>query len=86
VKGYLEEVYVDEGKEVKKRTDAFRINNEEYEAQLAKAKANLQSAIAEAKGAELEVKRVKLLVDKNVMAKSRTRSSGSKTGGRECQN
>ena len=70
VKGYLEEVYVDEGKEVKKGQTLFRINNEEYEAQLAKAKANLQSAIADAKGAELEVKRVKLLVDKNVVAKS----------------
>ncbi len=70
VKGYLEEVYVDEGKEVKKGQVLFRINNEEYAAQLAKAKATLQSAIAEAKGAELELKRVRLLVDKNVIAKT----------------
>ncbi len=70
VKGYLEQVYVDEGKEVRKGQILFRINNEEYAAQLAKAKANLQSAIAEAKGAELEMKRVKVLVDKNVVAKS----------------
>jgi membrane fusion protein (multidrug efflux system) len=70
VKGYLEQVYVDEGKEVRKGQILFRINNEEYEAQLAKAKANLQSAIAEAKGAELEMKRVKLLVDKNVVSKT----------------
>jgi membrane fusion protein (multidrug efflux system) len=70
VKGYLEEVYVDEGKEVKKGQVLFRINNEEYQAQLASAKANLQSAIAEAKGAELELKRVKLLVEKNVISKT----------------
>jgi membrane fusion protein (multidrug efflux system) len=70
VKGYLEEVYVDEGKEVKKGQTLFRINNEEYEAQLAKAKANLQSAIAEAKGAELELKRDRLLVEKNVITKT----------------
>lgn len=70
VKGYLEEVYVDEGKEVRKGQILFRINNEEYEANLAKAKANLHSAIAEAKGAELELKRVRLLVEKNVIAKS----------------
>ncbi|MCF2491853.1 efflux RND transporter periplasmic adaptor subunit [Dyadobacter chenhuakuii] len=70
VKGYLEEVYVDEGKEVRKGQTLFRINNEEYEAQLASAKANLQSAIAEAKGAELELKRVKLLVEKNVISKT----------------
>jgi len=70
VKGYLEQVYVDEGKEVKKGQLMFRINNEEYEAQLAKAKANLQSAIAEAKGAELELKRVKMLAEKNVISKT----------------
>lgn len=70
VKGYLEEVYVDEGKEVKKGQVLFRINNEEYEANLAKAKATLQSAVAEAKGAELELKRVKLLVEKNVISKT----------------
>ncbi len=70
VKGYLEEVYVDEGKEVRKGQVLFRINNAEYESHLAKAKAMLQSAIADAKGAELELKRVHLLVDKNVVAKS----------------
>ncbi|WP_159472311.1 efflux RND transporter periplasmic adaptor subunit [Dyadobacter sp. 3J3] len=70
VKGYLEQVYVDEGKEVKKGQILFRINNEEYAAELAKANASLQSAIADAKGAELEMGRVKMLVEKNVVAKT----------------
>lgn len=70
VKGYLEEVYVDEGKEVKKGQVLFRINSEEYAAELAKANASLQSAIADAKGAELEVGRVKMLVEKNVVSKT----------------
>lgn len=70
VKGYLEQVYVDEGKEVKKGQVLFRINSEEYAAELAKANASLQSAIADAKGAELELKRVKLLVEKNVISKT----------------
>ena len=70
VKGYLEEVYVDEGKEVKKGQVLFRINHAEYESHLAKAKAMLQSAIADAKGAELELKRVHLLVEKNVISKT----------------
>jgi len=70
VKGYLEQVYVDEGKEVKKGQILFRINSEEYQSGLAKAKANLQSADADAKGAELELKRVKLLVEKNVISKT----------------
>lgn len=70
VKGYLEEVYVDEGKEVRKGQVLFRINSEEYAAILSKTKATLQSAIADAKGAELELKRVQLLVDKNVVTKT----------------
>lgn len=78
VRGYLEKVYVDEGKEVKKGQVLFRINNEEYEAQLAKAKANLQNAIADAKGAELELKRVKLLVEKNVISKTEVEVADAK--------
>jgi membrane fusion protein (multidrug efflux system) len=70
VKGYLEQIYVDEGKEVKKGQVLFRINNEEYAAELSKAKANLQSAIAEAKAIEVEVGRVKMLVDKKVVSKT----------------
>ncbi|HEV7349078.1 efflux RND transporter periplasmic adaptor subunit [Telluribacter sp.] len=70
VKGYLEQVYVDEGRYVRKGQILFRINNEEYKAKLASAKANLQSTIAEAKAAQLEVNRVKLLVDKKVISKT----------------
>ncbi len=69
VKGYLEEIYVDEGQEVRKGQILFRINDEEYQAELAKAKANLQSAIADAKAAQLEVSRIKLLVDKKIISK-----------------
>jgi membrane fusion protein, multidrug efflux system len=69
VKGYLEKIYVDEGQEVRKGQTLFKINDEEYQAELAKAKANLQSAIAEAKAAQLEVSRIKLLVDKKIISK-----------------
>ena len=78
VKGYLEEVYVDEGKEVRKGQVLFRINSEEYVSNLAKAKANLQSAVAEAKGAELELKRVKMLVEKNVISKTEVEVADAK--------
>ena len=69
VKGYLEEIYVDEGQKVRKGQTLFRINDEEYEAERARAKANLQSAIAQAKAAELEVSRLKMLVDKKIISK-----------------
>ena len=68
VHGYLEQIYVDEGQEVKKDQLLFRINAEEYSAELAEAKATLTSAIAEAKTAQLEYDRVKILVDKQVVS------------------
>lgn len=68
VEGYLEKIYVDEGQEVKKGQPLFRLNSEEYEAGLAKATANSTSAVAEAKGADLEVKRIQMLVDKKVIS------------------
>ena len=70
VNGFLDNVYVDEGQQVRQGQPLFRISSEEYKAELAKAKANLNSAIAEAKGAELEVTRVQLLVDKKVISRS----------------
>ncbi|MEM1135915.1 MAG: efflux RND transporter periplasmic adaptor subunit, partial [Bacteroidota bacterium] len=70
IEGFLDEIYVDEGQRVKKGQPLFRLNSEEFEAELAKRKANLESAIANAKAAALEVDRVKLLVEKNVISKS----------------
>lgn len=68
VQGFLEKIYVDEGKPVKKGQPLFSLNAEEYKADLAQAKANLTSAIAEAKAAALEVDRVRMLVDKKVIS------------------
>ncbi len=70
VAGYLEKIMVDEGKEVKKGQPLFQINDAEYKAEVAKAKANLSSAIAEAKTNELEMDRVQILVDKKVISKT----------------
>jgi membrane fusion protein (multidrug efflux system) len=70
VEGYLEQIYVDEGKFVKKGQPLFKINDEEYVAALNSAKADLKAAEAELKTAEVELERVKLLVEKNVIAKT----------------
>ena len=70
VNGYLEQIYVDEGKNVSEGQLLFRINDEEYKAQLNRAEANLKSAEAQKKTAEVEMERVRLLVDKNVIAKT----------------
>lgn len=70
VEGYLEEILVDEGKEVRKGQLMFKINDEEYRAELNRARANLISAEAEAKSAMVELERVQLLVNKNVVTRT----------------
>ncbi|MCU0396610.1 MAG: efflux RND transporter periplasmic adaptor subunit [Cyclobacteriaceae bacterium] len=70
VEGYLEQILVDEGKEVRKGQLMFKINDEEYRADLARARANIISAEAEAKSATVELERVRLLVNKNIITKT----------------
>ncbi|OYY99859.1 MAG: efflux transporter periplasmic adaptor subunit [Sphingobacteriia bacterium 28-36-52] len=70
VQGFLEKILVDEGNEVKKGQPMFQINDLEYKTELAKAKAAVSNAMAEAKAAELELGRTKILVEKNVIAKT----------------
>lgn len=69
VHGYLEDIYVDEGKEVSKGDPMFRLSSNDYKEMVTKAEANLQRAVAEAKTKQLEVDRIKLMVDKNIISK-----------------
>lgn len=68
IAGFLEQIFVDEGKRVSKGQPLFKINDLEYKAEVTTANANLQTAIAEARTAEIEVEPVKLLVDKKVVS------------------
>lgn len=70
VQGFLEKIFVDEGQEVKKGQPMFQINDLEYKTELARAKAAVSNAMAEAKAAELELGRTKILVEKNVISKT----------------
>ncbi len=70
LRGFLEKIYVDEGKPVTKGQVLFKLNDEEYRVALARAKAALSNAQADAVATHLEVDRVKMLVDKNVLAAS----------------
>lgn len=62
-KGFLQNIYVDEGQFVKAGQVLFRIMPKIYEAELLKAQ-------AEAKAAEIELLNTKTLVDKNVVSKN----------------
>jgi len=62
-KGYLQNIYVDEGQFVKAGQVLFRIMPKLYEAELLKAQ-------AEAKAAEIELQNAKTLADKNIVSKN----------------
>ncbi|HVU58999.1 MAG TPA: efflux RND transporter periplasmic adaptor subunit [Puia sp.] len=70
VKGFLEGIYIDEGRVVKKGQLLFKINDDEYKTALSKARAALQNAEAAARATQLEVERVQLLVDRHVVVPS----------------
>jgi len=84
-KGYLDHIYVDEGQEVKQGQLLFQINKQEYESEWAQTKASLNNYTAEAEAIQLEMDRVKILVEKNVLsegelklAKTRLASANAK--------
>lgn len=68
VSGFLEKIHVDEGMHVKKAQLLFTISDEEYKAEVSKAKASLNSIIADAKTVELELERVRMLVNKKILS------------------
>ncbi len=78
VQGYLDHIYVDEGQSVKAGQLLFKINDQEYEAEVAKSKASLNSAFAEEQAMQLEVERVSLLVEKNVVSQTELRLAKAK--------
>jgi multidrug efflux system membrane fusion protein len=85
VAGFLEHIYVEEGKPVKKGQLLFRLNASAYQNQLAQARAAVASAQAQAAAVRVERDRVRLLVGKNVIAKSESALSDSKVKGSDAQ-
>ncbi|MET4082159.1 membrane fusion protein (multidrug efflux system) [Pedobacter sp. UYP30] len=70
-KGYLQNIYVNEGQQVKAGQLLFKIMPKEFEAEVSKAK-------AEAKSAEIDVENTKLLTDKKVVAPNELAMAKSK--------
>lgn len=69
VKGFVEKIYVDEGKPVKAGQVLFTLNNKDFKADLLKVYAQQKSAKADAKVAEVELASSKTLFAKNVISK-----------------
>ncbi|OLY93047.1 membrane fusion protein, multidrug efflux system [Cnuella takakiae] len=70
VTGFLDKIMVDEGQYVKAGQTLFVLSSKEYQTEVAKAKAALSNAFAEAKTAEVELQRVGTLVEKKVVSPS----------------
>ncbi len=78
VSGFLDAIFVDEGAKVSKGQVLFRIGDNEYKAQVAKARAVLHSMSAEASVAELEAERVRLMVEKKIISATELELAKSK--------
>jgi RND family efflux transporter MFP subunit len=78
VKGFVEKIYVDEGKTVSKGQLLFSLNSSEYKQEILKAKAQLSAAQAELKQAEVEIKSATVLTENNVVSKAELELAKSK--------
>ncbi|MGZ3874766.1 MAG: efflux RND transporter periplasmic adaptor subunit, partial [Mucilaginibacter sp.] len=68
VDGFVEGIYVDEGSLVKKGQLLFKIKAPQYEQDVRTAQAGIQTAQADVNTASLQVKKVKPLVDKDIIS------------------
>jgi len=78
VSGYLANIYVDEGQFVKTGQVLFKLADDEFKAEIARANAVCNTLKAEARIAEVEYGRVKTLVDKNIISTSELQLADSK--------
>jgi membrane fusion protein (multidrug efflux system) len=68
IKGYIERIHVDEGQRVKEGQLLFTLNSLELEKELQKATAAHRSAQADLKAAEVDLRNVTRLVEKNIVS------------------
>lgn len=75
VQGYITDMKVDEGDLVEKGQVLFELNSEQYEQELRSAQADVEAAKAAVSTAEDEVKRLRSLVEKDIISEYRLQSA-----------
>jgi len=80
LKGFLEEIYIDEGRFVRKGQLLFRLNDQELRAEMGKAKAAIAIAEADVLTMRMERDRIKILVGKQVISDSELALAEAKLG------
>ena len=78
IAGYLDKILVDEGQPVKKGQLLFKLNDTESRVEISRAQASIESAQAQAKSSDVEIERVKLLVDKDIISASELKLARAK--------
>jgi len=68
IDGFIDAIYIDEGSVVKKGQQLFKINSPQAEQALTTAQASVKSAQARVNTAEINVKRIKPLVDQGIVS------------------
>lgn len=75
IDGYVQAIYVNEGAIVKKGQLLFKISNPQYEQEVVTARASIKSAVADVKAAEMDVNKVRPLVEKDIVSKYQLESA-----------
>jgi membrane fusion protein (multidrug efflux system) len=83
ISGYLDAIYVSEGAHVKKGQLLFRIKNPMYEQQVITAKASINRAEADVNTADMEIEKIRPLVDKQIVSDYRLKSAQLELGSRK---
>ena len=75
IDGYVQSIHVNEGATVKKGQLLFTISNPQYEQEVVTAKAAIKSAVADVNAAEMDVNKVRPLVEKDIVSKYQLESA-----------
>lgn len=75
ISGYIQEIYVNEGDHVKKGQLLFKIKNPVYEQEVLTAKASITRAASDVNTAEMEVEKIRPLVEKEIVSEYRLKAA-----------
>jgi membrane fusion protein (multidrug efflux system) len=85
IDGFIEAIYVDEGSVVKKGQRLFKINAPQYEQEVRTGKAAIEIAQASVNSAQMDVDKVRPLVEKNIISKYELESAEFNLQSKEAQ-
>jgi membrane fusion protein (multidrug efflux system) len=85
VDGFIEAIYVDEGAIVKKGQRLFKINAPQYEQEVRTSQAAIKIAEANVNSAQMDVDKVRPLVEKNIISKYELESAEFNLQSRQAQ-